>query len=199
MNEKDELTKKFIMINMNEIGISNEEKPIIGTQGLSSCIGFILYNKEHKKAIVGHVSCDKIMSNAGLEDICLDIYGIVCENELLNSSFDLQIIEGAYRSQYEIYSHELEILKESYKTKYNLLEVLEENIKRIGFIKIDSVNMVNFPANAFQIVDEYGNCIYNQGATLSKQFAYDASSGEFVTDKVLFGEQYSKISSDYTV
>lgn len=195
MNRKEQLTQKFILVNMNEIEISTEEKPIIGTEGLVSCIGFILYNKEHQKAIVGHMSADKIMSDIGLDEIRLDIFKKVYENKLNNTKFDLMLIEGAYKSEYEKCFHELEILKDSYRTKYPLLDILEENIKRVKNIQIDSVNKSYFSPKDFQVVDENGNLIYNQLSTLSKRFAFDASTGKFVTDKVLFEEEYSKVNN----
>lgn len=89
MIDKEALSKKFVLVGMNEIDISNDEKPIIGTQGLATCIGFILYNKEFKRAIVGHVSCSEIMSDSSLDSMRLEIFKILYENKLINCSFDL--------------------------------------------------------------------------------------------------------------
>lgn len=88
---------------------------------------------------------------------------------------------------------------ESDKRKYSLLEVLEENIKKIKFLKISSIRKSEFPINAFQIVDINGNLNSNffGEKDISKQFAFDASSGEFVTDKVLFGSEYARLNHHY--
>ena len=51
----DDLTYLFKMANMNEAVISNEEKPIVGTQALATCFGLLLYdenNKTHSKLIL---------------------------------------------------------------------------------------------------------------------------------------------------
>ena len=50
MTEKELLTKKFILVDMNDAQISTEDRPIIGTQALATCIGVLLYNEEKKVA-----------------------------------------------------------------------------------------------------------------------------------------------------
>lgn len=191
MDDNELLIEKFKMIRINEIGISTDVTPIIGTQGLATCIGFILYSKEKKKAIVGHVNCDRLMTDIGLADINLELFSIMCDNRLINASFDLKIIEGAYKSK-EIYSYELDLLKESLKDKYSLLEVLEESLKKVDFINVKSVDKILTSSNNIQTVDEFGNIFSDKGATLSNQFAFNSLNGEFVTDKVFLVDGYSK-------
>lgn len=197
MYEKEELTKKFIMVGMNEMEISTEEKPIIGTQALSSCISFILSNKRHKKAIVGHFSSEVLMSEENLKRMRLELLNLISENNLNNSKFNLKIIQGAYKSDYTVYSHELDILNNLEKWEYTLAEVLEENIKRTN-ITISSISRKQIRNKDIKTVDEYGNCNYQSGATLSKQFAFDATKNQFVTEQVLFGEEYLKVNNQRT-
>ena len=54
----DDLTYLFKMANMNEAVISNEEKPIVGTQALATCFGLLLYDENNKTALVAHLSTD---------------------------------------------------------------------------------------------------------------------------------------------
>lgn len=197
MYEKEELTKKFIMVGMNEMEISTEEKPIIGTQALSSCISFILSNKRHKKAIVGHFSSEVLMSEENLKRMRLELLNLISENNLNNSKFNLKIIQGACKSDYTVYSHELDILNDLEKWEYTLAEVLEENIKRTN-ITISSISRKQIRNKDIKTVDEYGNCNYQSGATLSKQFAFDATKNQFVTEQVLFGEEYLKVNNQRT-
>ena len=197
MHEKEELTKKFIMVGMNEIEISTEEKPIIGTQALSSCISFILSNKKHKKAIVGHISSDMLMSEENLKRMRLELLNLISENNLNNSKFNLKIIQGACKSDYTVYSHELDILNDLEKWEYTLAEVLEENIKRTN-IGISSISRKQIRNKDIKTVDEFGNCNYQSGATLSKQFAFDSTKNQFVTEQVLFGEEYLKVNNQRT-
>lgn len=44
------------LINMNEVGITTKDNPIIGTTALATCFGILLYDEENKEAIVAHVS-----------------------------------------------------------------------------------------------------------------------------------------------
>ena len=62
MTEKELLTKKFILVDMDDAQISTEDRPIIGTQALATCIGVLLYSEEKKLAIVAHVSSEPIQT-----------------------------------------------------------------------------------------------------------------------------------------
>lgn len=180
---KELVSKNLLLVKSNEINISNEDYPVIGTYSLGPCMAFILYNKEHKKAIVGHIPKDRVINNMYLDEIRLELYKIIVENKLFNSPFELSLIDGAYKSEQEYLFHEFEILKDSTKTRFKPLDILEENIKKVPSLKISSINKNNLSNDAFQIVDEYNNLNYTQGATLSKQFAFDAITGKFVTNE----------------
>lgn len=194
MSEKELLTKKFKMIHMNEIGISDEEKPIIGTEGLIYCIGFILHNKEHKKAIVGHISSPKLENDFDLNKIRQEIFQFIYYGGLIGASFDLYLINSAYKNKDIDCSNTLEVLNCSGKQTHTLLDVLEENIKAIKLINIESVNKNNFFNNQVETVDSMGNISINEKHDLSNRFAFDAFTGKFVTDKVLFGKEYTIIN-----
>ena len=59
MDEKENLTKKFILVKMRDMQISTDEKPIIGTQSLATCVGVLIYSEESKKAIVAHIANER--------------------------------------------------------------------------------------------------------------------------------------------
>ena len=46
MNELEQNTKKFILVGMNDAKISTNDRPIIGTDALATCIGLLLYSEE---------------------------------------------------------------------------------------------------------------------------------------------------------
>lgn len=194
METKEQLTKQFIMVGMGNVDISTDEKPIIGTQALSPCIGFVLHSKEKEKAIVGHVSCNQLMENEKAENLRFQISTLLEQGGLQNVPLDLKIIEGAYPSAYSVYSHELNILDIFGKSKYSLLEVLEEVVKKSDFSNIRSTTFYQeqTSTNDIHIVDVYDD--FGHGDR-SKQFAFDATSGEFVTDKVCFGLDYLRINN----
>ena len=52
---KEQLKQKMIIVEMNDADISTEEKPIIGTYALATCLGVLLYSEETRKAIVAHI------------------------------------------------------------------------------------------------------------------------------------------------
>lgn len=193
MDDKTQLTKNFIMVGMGQVDISTDEKYIIGTQALSPCIGFILHSKDMEKAIVGHISSSQLTDNERVNDLSFQISELICQNNLINVPLDLKIIEGAYPSQNFVYSHELDILDIFGKNRYTLPEVLEEVVKKTNGVNVNNTAFYQetHSTNEVQVVDYYEG--YGHGDK-SKQFAFDAKSGTFVTDKVYFGPKYFEIN-----
>ena len=158
MSEKEFMTKKMILVGMNEAKISTVDKPIIGTDALATCIGVLLYNEEKKIAIVAHVPSDPM-------EAIDNIFNVIIKNKLISTTFKYLIIPGYY--------------EEHYNTKF----VLEKHFSH--FIPFDE-SMI--PSAAVKVDEE----------TTSKEFAFDASTGKFVTDKVYFGIDYYNVNGyDY--
>lgn len=193
MDDKTQLTKNFIMVSMGQVDISTDEKYIIGTQALSPCIGFILHSKDMGKAVVGHISSGQLVENSRVNDLRFQISELLDQGNLKGVPLDLKIIEGAYPSTQIAYSHELDILDIFGKSQYTLPEVLEEVIKKSDFVNISTTTMYQEQNSTpeVQVVDYYEG--YGHGDK-SKQFAFDAKNGNFVTDKVYFGPEYFEIN-----
>lgn len=150
MIDKELLTKKFILVGINDAQISTEEKPIIGTQALATCIGVLLYNEEKKVAIVAHISSDYIPT--------IDkIFNIIIKNKLYNNKLKYKIIPGYYNERPDI------------------IKILEDHFK--DFTPFDETLI---PSNG----------IITDKKTTSNEFAFDATTGKFVSDKVIFGTDY---------
>lgn len=179
----DTLKHNFINVRMNDIQISTNDRPIIGTFALGPCMGFILHSQEKKRAIVGHISCSQLMDNNSLEKLRLQILKLIIENKLINSSFDLMLIEGAQKSLYYRKWYELDILQNEEKRTYSLLEILEKNLMQIDLIKIINIKK-NFNNYEIQIVDLDGNLCAKDNNESSKQFAFNANTGNFATNEI---------------
>lgn len=154
MTEKELLTKKFILVDMDDAQISTEDRPIIGTHALATCIGVLLYNEEKKLAIVAHVSSEPMQT--------IDkIFNLIIKYKLYNAKLKYLIIPGYYEEHY----HVKELLEEHFKdfTQFDENEISCSDIKTIE-------------------------------EETSRQFAFDASTGKFVTDKVLYGVDYYMIN-----
>lgn len=185
MLEINEILKdKYINVHMNDIQISTNDKPIIGTGALGPCMGFILHSKDKKRAIVGHISCSQLLDNNNLEKLRLQILKIIIENELINSFFDLILIEGAQKSIYYKDWYELDILQTQEKRTYSLFEILEKNLTQIDFIKINNIKKSNFNIGEIQTVDIKGNLCSESNNEASKQFAFNANTGKFITSEI---------------
>ena len=154
MGYREILTKKFTMVGVNDARISTDEKPIVGTEALATCIGVLLYSEEKKIAIVAHVSSQPM-------ETIDKIFNIIVKNKLYSVNFKYKIIPGYYEEHYEVE----DILKKhlSHFTPFEDNEITEKDIR---------------------ISEEY----------TSKEFAFDASTGKFVTDKVYFGLDYLSVN-----
>ena len=152
------MNKNLIIAGINEAKISTLENPIIGTVGLATCVGILLYSEEHKKAIVAHVS-----NNCG--ECVNDTLKLIEESKLDSSPLKYVIIPGYYKNGYGIEK----ILDGMYRSCPKYFEPYEVNLE---------------------------NVVGVSGCT--HQFAFDASSGHFVTDKIFsnnenFNEEKPKV------
>lgn len=152
---KIEYTKIFKMVHMNEINISTDDFPIIGTQGLGPCVAILVYSEEEKRAIVAHIPD----TTKDYFPILLDIIAVY---NLYKKPLKYKVIKGYYDNGYKVD----ELLEKKFKVYPHL------------FIPFE-----NIPNNAIN-VDENST---------SHEFAFDANTGEFVTEKVFFGYEYNRI------
>lgn len=179
----NELKEKFINVGMDDIQITTNDKPIIGTWGLGPCMGFILYSKENKKAIAGHISSAQLLDDNSLEKLRLQLLKLIIQNKLCNSSFDLILVEGAQKSIYYKEWYELDILQNQQKKNYSLFEILEKNLLLLNLIKINNVKKSDFENNEIQVVDLEGKLCYETNNEASKLFAFNANTGSFITNE----------------
>ncbi|MBQ2873181.1 MAG: hypothetical protein IJE89_04215 [Bacilli bacterium] len=160
MDSLERLTKKFILVNMDDAEISTDDKHIIGTHALATCTGLLLYCRERKVAIVAHIGTD-------IDKTINKILDLLENNNIKFTNIEYRVIQGYYGRDENFINTII------YKLKFgNVYRMLSNHFTPYGSTKRQR--------NDIEID-------YN---TLSKQFAFDALSGVFVTDKVLFGTYY---------
>ena len=152
------MNRNLIIAGINEAKVSTLENPIIGTVGLATCVGVLLYSEEYKKAIVAHVSND-------CGECVNDTLKLIEESKLDSSLLKYIIIPGYYKNLYGI-EKMLDSMYRSCPEYFAPLEVSLENVVGVS------------------------GCTH--------QFAFDAYSGHFVTDKIFdnnenFNEEKPKI------
>ncbi len=111
---KEENTKLFNLVNMNDADISTEEKPIIGTQALATCFGILLYERKKKQALVAHASTTYLPA-------VMKLFELIDLNS--DNTFEYLIIPGYYSAQEDHYDIQSQLLKifnkgEILKTKF---------------------------------------------------------------------------------
>lgn len=90
MKMDNNLIEKGTMITINNTDISTEDKSIIGTKSLATCVGILLYSEEKKKAIVSHVSR---IEETKLNVVFYQILELIAEH-LTETNLKYLLIEG---------------------------------------------------------------------------------------------------------
>ena len=114
------------IVGMNEVGVSNEEYPIVGTHALATCFGILLYEENKKIAIVGHCTSNWV-------SIVLKMLDIIDESD--RCTFKYLVVPGFYSEQNDIYNTKLKI--ETFFTMFKTDKVNFEPFDREYFITFD--------------------------------------------------------------
>lgn len=85
----------IILVHMNEAKKTNEEQYIIGTVGLATCTGILLYSRKKEVAIVAHVSNN-------YENTIINMLELISDNKLDEDIIEYKIIKGSMYNQYQI-------------------------------------------------------------------------------------------------
>jgi hypothetical protein len=78
---------KLKIAGMDEIILSDEEHPYIGTWGLATCYGILIYDVKNRAAILAHAS-DKY------EEVLNDLLAIMFDKESGETTFKYMIVPG---------------------------------------------------------------------------------------------------------
>lgn len=126
MKDKIKMSEKMILVNMNEVDISTDDKHIIGTYALATCVGVLLYSEEKNRAIVAHVASEwKYMVQRTID--------LIFENGMENSIIKYKIIPGNYYNNYRI----KENLEEVYASLYPMFVPFSEKEFPDNAVEID--------------------------------------------------------------
>ena len=79
LNEGEQLIKQSSIAGMNQIVVATPDKPIIGTQGLDTCFGILLYDRKNKFGVCGHASPHNIFGIVAemLKEIPVNVNGTI--------------------------------------------------------------------------------------------------------------------------
>lgn len=103
---------------IGEIVVSSKDKPIIGTTGLDTCFGIVLYDRKNKKGIVGHAY------SSGKIAIMHSMLELLDKNE--QQVIEYAIVSGYRNTERKDFSESIEI--------QNYLEMhCPQNIKLVPF------------------------------------------------------------------
>ncbi len=190
--------KKIKYVGMNEVSISSNDQPIIGTGALGPCVGVLIYTKNKKRAVVLHTSY-------GWEKLVEETLFILLDNELIKEEnciklfhilalykrYDLFIFDDETIQQFIEKANltisnnsnndnfEVTIIPGYYQDNYDIAKNLKKFFQNIP--QLFQINNQKLPQNAIkiQISQDLG----------AHEFYFDASTGKFVTDKIDYLEE----------
>ena len=115
-------------VSMNEIKCTTKHRELIGTKAIASCIGVLLYDKENKKALVGHFNSN-LYDGYEVED-AIRIYTELCNSILdnkLSDDISYLIVPGIVGNKDRINNVALEL--EKYLANYKKMDIDSSAIK----------------------------------------------------------------------
>lgn len=137
---------------MNEVKCTTRYGEVIGTKAIASCIGVLLYDKENKKAIVGHLNSN-MYDGFEVED-AIRIYIELC-NCMLDNNFSENvsylILPGIVGNKDRINTVALEL--EKYLANYEKMDVDSSAIKIHG--ETESLEFIFDPGHDIFLTGKY--------------------------------------------
>lgn len=184
---------KPIIVGMDEVGISTQEQPIIGTIGLGPCVGVLIYSKKQKQSVVIHASTE-------WEPVIEEALIVLASNELISvDSFSKAVEILHLHKRYDLYNYdnefkqkiidsqgltltkidpsdklEVTIIPGYYQDNYNVAINIEKYFNSLEHIFKFRTSLLPKRAIRTFMVGDLG----------SHDFFFDSSTGRFVTDKI---------------
>ena len=130
MELNNNLNAKVKLVGMNNVDISTLEKPIIGTNGLATCVGVLLYNEDKKVAIVAHLSSE-------WKETLEEMFKLISKYKLDSSAIKYTVISGYYPNHYNI----KEKVEDAFESVYPIFIPFDKN--EIGNKAIEVVEEIS--------------------------------------------------------
>ncbi len=105
MEDKVELTGKTLLASIDEVVVSSDEEPIVGTCALATCVGILVYSEKYHTAIAAHVSTEIVQ-------VVNKIIQIINDRNLASEPLRYQLIPGFYYNHYRLYETLEDIFKD---------------------------------------------------------------------------------------
>lgn len=146
------LESKSQVARMGEIVVSSKEKPIVGTTALATCFGIVFYDRQNKKAYVGHAAPDSYMQM---------LHTMVSMVDSSTKQIEYSIIPGW--DNYNCFGNK--------SSTVNLLDI-DKNPEYRMRMSLKLISRINFIPLKFQLDIREGNVAGNP----FYEFAFDANT-----------------------
>lgn len=136
---------ELINVSMNQIKCVHGNHSLIGTKGIASCIGVLLYDRLNKKAIVGHFNSNKYdgLESEDASYIFMELKDAILNNNLSNELVYL-LVPGIVGNTARIKNVALEL--EKYLENYEKMDCIEDSAIMMN-VETESLEFVFDPNN----------------------------------------------------
>lgn len=115
--DKENLNDLVLLAKMNGYVVSSDDKPIVGTNALATCIGLLMYNPFNKKASVGHFSPTD--DHSKVLKMISDMYLSIFDEEGFKVKY--YIVPGFYEEHYRT----LDFIFDTLSRERNVFELMD--------------------------------------------------------------------------
>lgn len=195
MDNYESLIQKTNIVGMNQVEITTEEKPIIGTDSLGPCVGLLLYCPSKKKAIVAHAPVEWkhlipqiffLLHDNGVitpeqYKTCDEIYELFKKHDLYSFPPHLKDMVIGDRKKVLVPLSKDEkiiatIIPGYYQDHYNITTDMENFFDSLT--PLFTINRVPLPKRAINTRELISGL-------KSREFAFNANTGKFVTAYIM--------------
>lgn len=182
---------KPIVVGINEVNISTEEQPVIGTDSLGSCVGVLIYSEKYQKSVVFHTSTN-------WQKLAVDALIILADNKLIsekNLGTSIDILN--LYEEYNMYDFENELKNKLLEQQGLKITDVDNSLELIiipGYYKDHyrvTTNMMKYFSSLFPLLKVKISSLQKKAIRTrmvedlgSHEFFFDSKTGEFVTDKI---------------
>ncbi len=180
-----------IIVRMNEVGISTDTQPIIGTQALGPCVGVLIHSKNQKKSVVLHASSD-------WKQLIVETLIVLVESKLISIENFNKALENLYlHDQFNLYDFDSKIKKAILTKKGLNITKVEETLEVTiipGYYQDNyevAINLAKYFMSLSPLVKVKSDQLPKKAVRTvmfddlgSHEFFYDSQNSKFVTEKV---------------
>lgn len=189
--DKNDLKRKVKYVELNEVDVSTEEFPLIGTKSLATCVGLLVYDRSKKQALVSHLTVEwKTFFEDIINQLLLSKFISIEEYKKALGIFEL------YQEYFYVIGNAEEYLKKGLIDKKQLIINERSEESKLEFLIVPGYykdnyriceELLEYLTSLNSIFKKYQdsipiNAIHTSEKYTSKEFVFNPETGQFVSE-----------------